>query len=80
MRKKVLNVEMWVIFTVSVSVLFASCEPQASDTRISPYTCVVVNEGNFTESNGSISLYNRHTDIVQQEVYTLVNEIGRAHV
>ena len=62
-----------VIFALLASVLFAACNPPIEEGVIKPYTCVVVNQGNFTESNGSISLYNRNTGEVQQEVYNLAN-------
>lgn len=37
------------------------------------YTCVLVNMGNYSESNGSIALYNERTGVVEQEVYTKAN-------
>jgi hypothetical protein len=46
--------------------------PSSSGTTYS-YTCIVVNQGNYSESNGSISLYNSATGAVTQEVFTTAN-------
>ncbi|MBN1463384.1 MAG: hypothetical protein JXQ69_06615 [Paludibacteraceae bacterium] len=47
-------------------------EPTPTDKNYD-YTCVLVNMGNYSESNGSIALYNENTGVVEQEVYTKAN-------
>lgn len=55
----------------------ASCKDKSDDSSASgtayDYTCIVVNQGNYSESNGSISLYNSATGVVTQEVFTSAN-------
>lgn len=57
--------------------IFASCKDKGDDSSSSgttyDYTCIVVNQGNYSESNGSISLYNSATGAVTQEVFTTAN-------
>jgi hypothetical protein len=54
--------------------LFSACDGVEQDTTIKDYDVVIVNMGNYSESNGSLSLYNETTGEVQQEVYTRVNK------
>jgi hypothetical protein len=54
-----------------------SCHDKSDDSSSSgttySYTCITVNQGNYSESNGSISLYNSATGAVTQEVFTTAN-------
>jgi len=47
-------------------------EPKQTDKTYT-YSCVIVNMGNYSESNGSIALYNAATGGVEQEVYAKAN-------
>lgn len=54
--------------------LFSACDGVEVETTIKDYDVVIVNMGNYSEANGSLSLYNETTGEVQQEVYTRVNK------
>ena len=67
----------------------ASCKRPNDDTGVSPVnntnannssatgssdrTIYVINEGNFTSSNGSVSLYNPRTNVAQNDVFKNIN-------
>ncbi len=70
-----------ILYLLLVSLFFmVSCSDDDTDNSIYQETgdrqselCIVVNQGNFTEANGSIALYHPTTGVIDQEVYTAVN-------
>ncbi len=63
---------LYLFFLVSAIIGCHTDEPTPTEKNYD-YTCVLVNMGNYSESNGSVALYNEHTGIVEQEVYTKAN-------
>ena len=59
---------LWVILCL---LIFATCGKDKEYTAPN-YTCIIVNQGNLSESNGSLSLL-RTDGTIEQEVYTKVN-------
>lgn len=55
--------------------LLVGCVPDEPTTsnKTYNYTCVLVNMGNYSESNGSIALYNTSMGVVEQEVFSKAN-------
>ncbi len=60
-------------YTLFLLFLTACGEEKSPEETDYNYSCVVVNMGNYTESNGSISLYDESTGAMYQEVYTQAN-------
>jgi len=59
---------LWVILSL---LIFSACNKPEEYTAPA-YTCIIVNQGNLSESNGSLSLL-RMDGAIEQEVYTKVN-------
>ena len=51
---------------------FFSCDKKEEYVPPTDYTCIIVNQGNYTSSNGSLSVL-RSDGSVEQEVYTKAN-------
>ena len=54
------------------------CEDDFSETNLSDV--LIVNEGTFGWSNGSISLYNPTNKTVSQNLFSQVNAINQTHM
>ncbi len=51
---------------------FFSCDPEKEEFVPSDYTCLIVNQGNLSSSNGSLSIL-KPNGTIEQEVYTKAN-------
>lgn len=66
------NIKIIVLF-ISILALFTACVDEPSKTKSYSYNCVMVDMGNYSESNGSICLYNTLTGAFDYNVYQNAN-------
>lgn len=62
-------------FSIIISVILVACnsDSKVSDNRVYSYDCVVVNMGNYSETNGSIALFDSSNGTIHQEVFSQAN-------
>jgi len=60
------------LFVIFCLLIFSTCDPKEKEYIAPDYTCIIVNQGNYTSANGSLSLLRKDGGI-EQEVYTKAN-------
>lgn len=63
----------YLIFILCVFLFACQSENDSGTNKQYEYSCIIVNMGNYSESNGSICLYNANTGKIEQEVFTSAN-------
>lgn len=68
-----MNKSVIFIFLTIIAFSFSSCQQDEETPDIGPDKVIVVNEGNFGEGNGSISLYDPDAQTVENNVFAQAN-------
>jgi hypothetical protein len=73
MRK---NYFYWLLAISTLLFVFASCKKDNEDKKAeyADYSCLIVNQGNFTEKNGSISYYREADNSIANKAFSAANQ------
>jgi len=71
------NVKLFILFWAITALFISGCSDTDEKPRGEFATgVIIVNEGNFSESNGSVGFYNENTFVVSEDIFNQVNGVS----
>ncbi len=67
---------LWLICFSCLAFVFAACDDDAPEAPAQIDGMILVNQGNLSQGNGTIDLYDPETSVMQQGAYRAVNGVG----
>lgn len=76
MKNRLTTLATYLLATATTAALFTACTSNTDPTPTGPYTngVIVLNEGNFSENNGTLSWLPRNANTAQNDVFQVRNQ------